>query len=166
MDLLELLKVLLSFIGPLLVVFVSARLNKALKDDEQAAKNETEQRKREREELVRMITQLDNKVDNLAEKVNNLEGDLGTLTGTVETMQKLDECVRSDLAVLGEYHKCNTGHIQKIGEAVIALAEGLRDNHMDGNITSAVANLKAYEAEMYTRLLSQPRLSSITSRED
>lgn len=152
-NLLEWVKVFLGFAGPIMVVWVSSKMEKSRKSDEAQRATESEERMRKDQEVRNAFTELERKID-------RIDKDLASVKGTVENMQRLDEGVRSDLAVLAKYHEYNVKHLQKLSGVVMTVSEGVRDRHVDGNLTAAVDSLKQFERQMYSELLSNAPLTT------
>lgn len=146
-------KVILGFIGPLMVVVVTSKMNRSTKEREEKEKREKGEQDRKDAEIRAML-------DNLSVKVDRIDKDLNVVRSTVEEMQKTDAGVRSDLAVLNNYHALNAKHIQKLGTTVCRIGEGLRDSNIDGKVTSAIDDLTTFEKNMYSELFTKAPLST------
>ena len=151
--LLEWGKVVLGFAGPIMVVWVSAKMTQNQKANEQtAAQKEKDQAEREQK-----FTEA---IDTVSQKVDRLDAELCSIKATVEDMQRMDAKVHTDLAMLNKYHEVNVKHIQQVSNVVTTIGEGLRDNNIDGRFTTAVTNLRNFESNMYTDLFSSNPLAS------
>lgn len=142
-------KVILGFAGPIMVVWVSARMNQSQKTRQaEAAQQKEDQDKRD--------AKFQRALDELNKKVDSMEVELGSVKKTVEGMERMDAKVHSDLAMLNRYHEINVKHIQQVSNVVSTIGEGLRDNNIDGRFTTAVANMRNFESSMYTDLFKTP----------
>lgn len=151
--LLEWGKVILGFAGPIMVVWVSAKMNQ----DQKTRDSEERQRKQDQADRDQRFA---DSLDALGRKVDRLDAELSSVKTTVEGMERMDAKVHTDLAMLNRYHEVNVKHIQQVSNVVTTIGEGLRDNNIDGKLTSAVTNLRNFETNMYTDLFSSAPLAS------
>ena len=149
----EWVKILLGFVGPIMVVWVTAKMTARQKEQETKHQDELEERKRKAEEMKEMI-------ENLQKKVDNIDSDLTSVKKSVEEMERMDNKVHTDLAMLNRYHEVNVKHIQKVSATLVQLGEGLRDHNLDGKLTNSISELRNYEANMYTELFGRNTLAT------
>ena len=146
-------KVLLGFAGPIMVVWVSAKMTQSQKNrDAEAQKMQKDQTDRDRK--------FQTALDELNRKIDAIDVELINVKRTVDGMERMDAKVHSDLAMLNKYHEVNVKHIQQVSNVVATIGEGLRDNNIDGKVTAACANLRDFESYMYTELVSKTPLAT------
>lgn len=152
-DILEWLKIILGFLGPIMVVYVGAKMNQNQK------LAETKEAQKQGEQDAK-FAKINTALEALEKKIDRVDQELTSVKSTMESMQRLDKGVRSDLAVLARYHEYTVKHLQKISSLTITLSEGMRDNHMDGNISEVVNDVRAFERTMYAELLGNTHLKT------
>ena len=135
-------KLLLTFLSPICVVYITARLDRAKKKEES-----------EKVELREMITTLNGKVD-------KMDSDLRIVRDEIDTMQRVDRGVQKDLQTLSLSYERNGKSIHQLAGLVIVLAEGMRDSHLDGNISSACQAYRDFESKQFEELMSAPNLTT------
>ena len=84
-------KVLLGFVGPIMVVWVTAKMSQAQKAQEMKHQDEVDQRNEKDKEMKEMI-------ENLQKKVDAIDTDLSSVKKSVEEMERMDNKVHTDLA--------------------------------------------------------------------
>ena len=110
-------------------------------------------RNRQIEELTAAIHALDKKVDDLQNEVIDLRKQ-------VKEMHQLDESVQRDLTTLHNQYERNSHYVHQLANVVVVMATGIRDQHLDGNITAAVDSFRAFEAKELESLMSQAHMAS------
>lgn len=151
--LIEWAKVLLGFAGPIMVVWVTAKMNRTTRDREEK-EAESLKKQQERDEKVQ------NSIDALSTKVDSMDTELASVKSSIEEMKRMDAKVHTDLAMLNRYHEMNVKHIQKVSNTLVQIGEGLRDQNIDGRFTSSVNELRTFETTMYTELFGKTPLAS------
>lgn len=172
----------LNLISPILLAILAAYLNKREKDREnaradrqQAAHAETEAVKNELigklgsiendlmnniKEIKGDVVNIQSNISDMRHDVDGIQGDVDNIGTTIKEMQRYDQDVHGDLKLLSTYHERTSKNVNQLGNLVITLAEGMRDQHLDGNITSAVAAYRSFEHEQYTQFVSDPPIKA------
>lgn len=83
-----------------------------------------------------------------------LKGEVDSLATTVRNMQAVDTDVRTDIRRLERYYETNMQHTRQLGHLIMTLAEGLRDQHLDGSLTRAVNEFRRFEEGLYEKVMS------------
>lgn len=78
-------------------------------------------------------------------KLDNITSSLNEITVKLEKSEKFDEATLKDLHKLWDMNRLQCQNQAALAELVMTLAEGLRDQHLDGNITAAVEKYRAHE---------------------
>ena len=140
---------ILGVVGPILLLLISAKIERRNKKEDQNREAERKDRQKETDDLKEMIKDL--KGD-----VQKIDTEVTTLRSTVSQMQQYDNTVREDLQAVSQYHERTGKYVSELGNVVMTLAEGMRDEHLDGNITAAVASYRKFEREQLDALMSRP----------
>ena len=146
-------QIILGFIAPLAAIWLTARTERSRKDRLREEKESKEAREREINELKEMIGAVSSKVD-------RIDGELVQLKGTVDWMKSYDEEVQEDLRILSSYHERNGRYVNELAHLLMTLAEGMRDQHLDGNITAAVNSYREFEHKQMTEMINNPPIKA------
>ena len=96
----------------------------------------------------------------LTEKLNSAINRINEVSeGAEDTKETLDSLTR-DLAQLEKLSKLNGQYTHELAQLVTTLSEGLRDNHLDGNITRAVERYREFESKAMGSFVSGEYLST------
>lgn len=146
-------QLILGFIAPLAAIWLTARTERSRKDREKSEQDKEEKREKEIKELKEMIGAVDKKVD-------RVDGELKVLQGTVDWMKRYDEQVQDDIKTLSKYHERNGKYVNQLAHVLMTLAEGMRDQHLDGNITAAVNSYREFEHTQMTEMIQNPPINA------
>lgn len=83
----------------------------------------------------------------LTEKLNNAIDRINEVSENAETTKDTLDSLARDLAEVENLSKLNGQYTHELAQLVTTLSEGLRDNHLDGNITRAVERYRAFESK-------------------
>lgn len=105
------------------------------------------------------IETLEGKVDDA--EANKLKRQLETIedickanSSAIDALNRIIREISSQQTQLQISNKINGKCTRELAYLVTALSEGLRDNHLDGNITSAVNRYKKFEHEILGQLMT------------
>lgn len=105
------------------------------------------------------IEHLENQVDDA--ESNKLKKQLDTIedlckanSSAVDALNRVVRELSTQQSQLQISNKINGKCTRELAYLVTALSEGLRDNHLDGNITSAVNRYKKFEHEILGQLMT------------
>ena len=175
-------QLILSLVSPILLALLAAYISRREKDRE----NEREDRKnsieiqtkaiedavteklngvesglkQEFRDVRHEIDGIKADLDGMKTDVANLHTSVDRISSEIDDMESYDNSVLKDLKVLSSYHEKSAKYINELGTVVMTLAEGMRDQHLDGNITSAVAAYRAFEHEQFSQFISTPEIQS------
>lgn len=155
----ELIQAFLSFLSPILVVIVTVRMERTRKADARIKKLEEEKKNREEQELNNTIRALQDSIDAVSKQLDDTEKRLAS-------MQEYDRIVQTSIEELKTSHKISTEFTQELAQLVTVLAEGMRDQHLDGNITRAISSYREFQEKKLTEYMSGSKTTSITSQGD
>lgn len=117
-------------------------------------KSKSDQLKKAEKELE------DNEKKDLAEKLGSAIDRINEVSeGAEETKKSLDSLAR-DLAQLEKLSRLNGQYTHELAQLVTTLSEGLRDNHLDGNITRAVERYREFESQAMGSFVSGEYLNT------
>lgn len=91
--------------------------------------------------------QLKSEIDSLSDTINEL----------AETVKQLQDSVQNISAVqkrLISINRLNGRYTNELAQLVMTLAEGIRDQHLDGNITRAVMHYRKFESSALASMVS------------
>lgn len=152
----ELIQAFLSFLSPILVVIVTIRMERTRKADARIKKLEEEKKNREEQELNDTIRSLQNSIDAVSKQLDDTES-------TLASMREYDRFVQSSIEELKTSHKISTEFTQELAQLVTVLAEGMRDQHLDGNITRAISSYREFQEKKLTEYMSGSKTTSSTT---
>ena len=151
----QLIQAFLSFLSPILVVIVTIRMERTRKADARIKKLEEEKKNREEQELNNTIRSLQNSIDAVSKQLDDTES-------TLASMREYDRFVQSSIEELKTSHKISTEFTQELAQLVTVLAEGMRDQHLDGNITRAISSYREFQEKKLTEYMSGSKTTSST----
>lgn len=152
----DLIQAFLSFLSPILVVIVTIRMERTRKADARIKKLEEEKKNREEQELNNTIRSLQNSIDAVSKQLDDTES-------TLASMREYDRFVQSSIEELKTSHKISTEFTQELAQLVTVLAEGMRDQHLDGNITRAISSYREFQEKKLTEYMSGSKTTSSTT---
>lgn len=152
----QLIQAFLSFLSPILVVIVTIRMERTRKADARIKKLEEEKKNREEQELNNTIRSLQNSIDAVSKQLDDTES-------TLASMREYDRIVQSSIEELKTSHKISTEFTQELAQLVTVLAEGMRDQHLDGNITRAISSYREFQEKKLTEYMSGSKTTSSTT---
>lgn len=151
----DLIQAFLSFLSPILVVIVTIRMERTRKADARIKKLEEEKKNREEQELNNTIRTLQDSIDAVSKQLDDTEN-------TLASMREYDRFVQSSIEELKTSHKISTEFTQELAQLVTVLAEGMRDQHLDGNITRAISSYREFQEKKLTEYMSGSKTTSST----
>lgn len=152
----QLIQAFLSFLSPILVVIVTIRMERTRKADARIKKLEEEKKNREEQELNNTIRSLQNSIDAVSKQLDDTES-------TLASMREYDRIVQASIEELKTSHKISTEFTQELAQLVTVLAEGMRDQHLDGNITRAISSYREFQEKKLTEYMSGSKTTSSTT---
>lgn len=147
--LLEILKIFGDLVGPILVIYVGAKMEFSRRDAAKLKKLEQESTDKKEKELQEKFDSLMSKIDKISAKVDDLEGQ-------IQTMKDVDQEYQESLDKLSKSHQISNEYVHQMAQLVMVLAEGMRDQHLDGNITKAIASYRDFEQQTLSHFMTRP----------
>ena len=145
----SLLGVLAPSIASVVVVIITVRGERSKKLEE-AEKKAAKLAQAEREKDI------DQKLKDLSDKIDKIDGCVSGVETQVVALQKADEDTLADLRELTQHMRINGNYIHELSKIVTVLAEGMRDQHLDGNVTAAVTAFRTFERDTLSQLITNP----------
>ena len=102
------------------------------------------------------IRSLQNSIDAVSKQLDDTES-------TLASMREYDRFVQSSIEELKTSHKISTEFTQELAQLVTVLAEGMRDQHLDGNITRAISSYREFQEKKLTEYMSGSKTTSSTT---
>lgn len=119
-------------------------------------KAEDAEKQLEKERQTRREEELDGTLKKLGEKIDKIDGRITSLEDEMQRQREADNDMLEDLRKLADQHQINGEYIHALSQLITVLAEGMRDQHLDGNITNAVAVYRKFESEILNKLITRP----------
>ena len=148
-------EILLQWLNPIIglgasivLLLVTNRINRRNKKEDDARAEAQEVHKKEMKEIMDLIKSLKDDVDAVRVETDGIKDEL-------EAMRKFDLSVKSSLKHVSSKHETFGKYISQIGNVVMTLAEGMRDEHLDGNITAAIQSFRKFEREQLNDYIQQ-----------
>lgn len=134
----QVLEAVLSFAGPVIVAWFSVKMNKMAKDNAKIKQLEDEKAAREKKDLIDSINEISESLKAIGEQADETARKVDELTNVDSRFSdKVDSIVRQQRLI----GMCS----HRLAQLVITVATGMRDQHLDGNITHAVDEYHAFE---------------------
>lgn len=147
-DIIEWVKAILTFASPIAVLLVSANIERRQRKEDDAKKEREQTSAKHDEEIKKLI-------NGLTEDIKAIKSQIGDVDKTIRSIQGYDETVKDDMRSMSQSQQINAQYVHELAELVMTLAEGMRDQHLDGNITQAIASLRDFEHDTLTKLTQQ-----------
>lgn len=80
------------------------------------------------------------------QRFNDLKTSVDDLVTAVKALQKTTDEHNDNIAKLHELSKVDLDYTRSVSNVITALAEGLRDNNIDGNVSKAVETFRQFES--------------------
>ncbi len=110
---------------------------------EEANKKTADDKEKERKEQI----------DNQTKKIDDLIGDISELKKDMAQYHQVDLDTIKKINALANAGEMTSTKLSELASVVMVLAEGLRDQHLDGNITKAVEKYRKYESDTSNAML-------------
>ena len=148
-----------SIITPIVVAVIgvrgeiNVRNNRKIQELEQAAKQ------KEKEERTKQMNDLKAQLEGLSSQIKSISSDISEIK-----THNLDQ----DMAIeeLSQSTRMNGQYIHELARLVTVLSEGMRDQHLDGNITKAINEYRSFESNALGEYLSGKKKRSGMLRAD
>lgn len=137
----EFLVTLLQIASPFLVLAITWR-------NSELGKRKSEQKTMEKELEEAKRKELYDALHEATETMKRSQEDINKLALKIKEIDDRDTELKMTLDNIGKMNRVNGRYTHQLAILVTTLAEGLRDQHLDGNITEAVKQYHEFEAKM------------------
>lgn len=86
--------------------------------------------------------------DTLTKSVSELESAVSEIRTTLDDQER-------NISLIARSSQINGQYTHNLAQMVMVLAEGVRDQHLDGNITRAIETFHNFESEMLNKILTK-----------
>ncbi len=135
-----------GLLGPVVLAILAWRINRSDKKDE---RKYNEKLKREEQEEAEKKAKEEEYIKSLELAKNAINDSVRRFEEQTKLLDKLSNKVSE----ISKSNKLNGQYIMKLSNLVIVLAEGLKDNHLDGNITEATSEFRKFESSMVETII-------------
>ena len=143
------ISVCLPTISTVLVAIITVRSENNKKVEELRK----QQDQKEREERQK---KLDDKFEELSGKIDALAGRIEGVEKSVESLQRTDKATKDSILEMSRQQHVNSEYVYELSKLITVIAEGIRDQHLDGNITNAVTAFRKFERDTLSQLITRP----------
>ena len=136
---LDIILKLFSTITPFLILVMGWIYASAIRKRDKREDENKKSEERKEEERNKLIESQNNKIDDLTKEISSMKT-------VMEESHKIDIQTNRKISDLARNGDMTITNVSNLAELVMTLAEGLRDQRLDGNITSAVEKYRKYES--------------------
>lgn len=141
------LQLIFNFSGPIIVAWFTVRMNRIAKDNAEIKRLEAEKAEREKKDLT-------DRIDEIVEQLEAIDAKAKDTAAKVDELTSVDQRFDDKIDSIIKQQRLIGTHTHKLAQLVITVATGMRDQHLDGNITHAVDAYHAFEQEMLAGLIT------------
>lgn len=141
---------------PIAVAYIGIRSERANRENKkfndmraELERAEKEKAEKEKNDLKRSLTQLHTTVVETNKKLNEIDDKVKKIENRVADNATDNQ---HEIKFLKRMLKFNAACTKASTKLVTVLAEGMRDEHLDGNITAAIAEYRKFESESMTKI--------------
>ena len=147
---------ILSFLGVVLTPICSVVVVLITVRSERNKKVEELKRAQEKKAQDERDKKIDDQLKALSDKFDEVNTRFDGLDDKITALQQADEVTLKDLRDLSEQQAVYGEYIHELSKIVTVIAEGMRDQHLDGNVTNAVSAFRRFERDKLSQLISKP----------
>lgn len=130
---------LMQLISPFAILYLTIRSNRKDKQndiDRKKAQDAADQKDKEFKESIQESK----------DAVSKAMSEIEKLSGSIHDYEELNEELRRTIKHIMQMNRLNGQYTHELAQLVIVLAEGVRDQHLDGNITRAITKYRQFES--------------------
>lgn len=131
---------LIELATPFVVLFITFRNDRQTK-----VRNKLEELNKEVDEKNRK--ELNEALKEAITSLDQARDEITTLSDKITNQSKENEELRKALNHIANLNRLNGKYTHELAQLVMVLAEGIRDQHLDGNITKAIAKYRKFESD-------------------
>lgn len=129
----------LQVLTPIIVAAIGLRSEWNSKKNEKLKRLEQQEKEQERADL-------DKKFDELHSQLSQILTDTKEIHTQIASLKTQNELQDRAIKSLGITNRINGQYTHELAQLVTVLAEGMRDQHLDGNITRAIDAYRKFES--------------------
>ena len=152
---LEVLSIIAGFLSPLMVIVLTSRAKIRESDHAAELEDRREQTKKQSERYDEIIASIGTLRTDIRNQIDQIRSDVDDIGNRMNDLQSYDRKVEKDLAVLENQNELSGKYVRELTALMMALAEGVRDGHLDGNITAAAVQFRQFEEQELSKLLTK-----------
>lgn len=133
--------------SPIIVAFIAARSEITAKNNKKLQDLEKKEKQREKDEQQARFDTIDKNITEISANLKTISEDLRSISEHNESQDMSIQSLNKMMRINGQY-------IHELAQLVTVLSEGMRDQHLDGNITKAVSNYRKFETRALSHLLT------------
>lgn len=137
---------IVSAVTPFLLLIMGWIYTSTTKKRDKRDQSNMETEKKREEERRKQI-------DEQTEKIGALANEISDLKNVMEKAHAVDVATNAKINALADAGNITSTKVSNLASLVMTLAEGLRDQHLDGNITKAVEKYRNFEMEQSNAML-------------
>lgn len=147
MEWLQVVSVIGAILSPIFVAIIGARSEITNRNTKKIRELEAEAKAKEAKELKDELKSINASIQSVQEK-------LEVLDGRIEELQKHNDEQDEAIATLSQATRMNGQYVHELAQLVMVLSEGMRDQHLDGNITKAINRYRKFESDTLNQFLT------------
>lgn len=147
MDYISVLSVVGGILSPIIVAVIGLRAEVATRNSKKAQELNKKEKDLEKKQLDDKLNAISAGIENVTKKLGEMEKQIQDLS---DHNDEQDEAIRA----LNRSTRLNGQYVHELAQLVMVLSEGMRDQHLDGNITRAINDYRKFEADALNSLLT------------
>lgn len=147
MEWLQVVSVIGAILSPIFVAIIGARSEITNRNTKKIRELEAEAKAKEAKELKDELKSINASIQSVQQK-------LEVLDGRIEELQKHNDEQDEAIATLSQATRMNGQYVHELAQLVMVLSEGMRDQHLDGNITKAINRYRKFESDTLNQFLT------------
>ena len=133
--------------SPFILLLLGWWYSHEIRQRDKAKKDEDALENKERQEIIKSLSETQKALTQAKTDVQGLSTKVDKINDYID---RVDEAMTKVAAINRANGKCTN----ELAKLVMVLAEGLRDQHLDGNITKAIDEYRKFETDMIGDMLS------------
>ena len=130
---------LVQLISPFAILWLTIKSNRKDKQHDIERKKEQDAADAKDKQFKEAIEQSQSAVEKAMTEINNL-------SASIHVNEELNNELRRTIRHIMKMNRLNGQYTHELAQLVIVLAEGVRDQHLDGNITRAITKYRHFES--------------------
>lgn len=130
----------IQFLSPFAILMITLSVERKNKERDRTRNMADQLEDQKRNELKASMQDAADKLDKATAQINDLSDKL-------EQYSLQNEELRNTVNHIATLNKLNGRYTHEVAQLVMVLAEGIRDQHLDGNITRAIAKYRKFEQD-------------------